>query len=141
MKAIYLEVSANVRYWEDANVNGVDDVEGKLIPMRDEDLWRPTIRLSDGMVMGWPEGTVADVHYKVCDEGEYWLLDENHKRIAKYESAYVPDDFLCVGERGYGDYIILKINERGFIDGWEKPCLQADEWEIMIDGQAAVLEA
>lgn len=73
IKSTYIEVSAGVRYWEDASVNGAEDTEGSLIPFRKGDNWEPVIRLADGMVMEWPQGTTADVHFKVCDAGEYWL--------------------------------------------------------------------
>lgn len=32
MQARYLEVCAQVRYWEDATVNGAEDADGTLIP-------------------------------------------------------------------------------------------------------------
>ena len=82
-RAVYLEVEAEVRYWEDATVNGQEDADGTLIPFKFGTLWTPVIRLSDGKVMSWPEGTTADIHYKVCDAGEYWLADEDG-RIAKW---------------------------------------------------------
>ena len=56
MKAIYIEVSAEVRYWEDATINGVEDEKGTLTPFKQGDLWCPVIRLSDGQVMDWPQG-------------------------------------------------------------------------------------
>lgn len=128
MMAAYIEVQAAVRYWEDATVNGVEDVDGKLIPLRDGDLWVPVIRLADGVVMGWPAGVEADVHYKVCDQGEYWVLDADRKRVAKHASYYVPDDFLCHGDRGYGDYIILCIGSNGQIAGWRPPVEDPEDW-------------
>ena len=121
MNATYIEVSASVRYWEDANVNGFSDTDGTLIPHRKGDRWAPVIRLADGMVMDWPLGVIADVHYKVCDEGEYWLLDEDRKRVAKWKSSYVPDYALCPDERGYGDYIIMMIGADGLIERWRTP--------------------
>lgn len=36
----------------------------------------------------------------------------------------MPDDFLCHGDQGYGDYIIMKINENGMIQGWGKPVIE-----------------
>jgi hypothetical protein len=119
--AIYIEVCAEVRYWDDAIVNEQQDTDGTLIPCRVNEMWRPTIRLADGAVMGWPQGSTADIHYKVCDAGEYWLLDIERKRVAKWAGFYVPNDFLCHGDEGYGDYIILKINPDGFVNHWEKP--------------------
>jgi hypothetical protein len=121
---VYIEVSAEVRYWEDATVNGVEDTDGGLIPFKQGALWRPTIRLSDGAVMDWPVGTVADVHYKVADQGEYWLLGAGAQRVAKWAGYYVPDAFLCHGDTGYGDYIILKINAEGVIQNWTAPDIE-----------------
>lgn len=37
MNAQYIQVSAQVRYWEDASVNGVFDDDGTLIPLRTGD--------------------------------------------------------------------------------------------------------
>lgn len=125
---LFIEVRAEVRYWEDTSVNGVDDDDGTLIPLRDGKLWKPIIRVSDGQILNWPTGTVADIHYKVCDQGEYWLLDESHKRIFKYESDYVPDEYLCHGDNGYGDYIIFNVDENGKIKDFEKPMFIADLW-------------
>lgn len=121
MQSTYLEVGAEVRYWEDATVNGTADTDGALIPLRKGELWAPVIRLADGMVMDWPQGTTADVHFKVCDAGEYWLLDDERKRVAKWTGFYVPNDFLCPGDNGYGDYIILKVCADGQIAKWRTP--------------------
>lgn len=118
---MYLEISAQVRYWEDAQVNRVADKDGGLIPFRVDNLWCPIIRLSDGQVMEWPEGVTADIHYKVCDAGEYWLMNDRRQRIAKWSGFYVPDDFLCHGDRGYGDYIIFTVGPDGVIQKYQAP--------------------
>jgi hypothetical protein len=128
MEARYIEVSAGVRYWEDATVNGREDTEGK-IPFHNGDLWEPVIELATGRIMNWPKGTEADIHYKVCDAGEYWLLNESENRIAKWRGYYVPNDFLCVNDNGYGDYIIFKVGPDGLIVGWESPYIDPDEWD------------
>jgi len=117
----YIEVSAGVRYWDDSSINGQEDADGTLTPFRKGDAWCPVIRLSDGLVMDWPVGMTADIHFKVCDAGEYWLLDESMKRVAKWAGFYVPDDFLCHGDNGYGDYIIFKIESDGHIAKWRVP--------------------
>ncbi len=83
MSPTFIEVCADVRYWYDATVNGAEDTNGTLIPFRKGNSWGAVIRLADGQVMNWPEGMEADIHYKVCDDGEYWLQDESGKRIAK----------------------------------------------------------
>ena len=125
---VYIEVSAEVRYWEDATINGAEDKDGTLTPLRKGDCWAPVIRLADGLVMDWPEGTTADIHFKVCDAGEYWLLDGDRKRVAKWSGFYVPDDFLCPGDNGYGDYIILKIGKDGVIENWKTPAIDEEKW-------------
>lgn len=125
---VYIEVVAGVRYWEDATVNGVEDEDGKLIPCRKDGVWCPVIRLADGAVMDWPKGTVADIHYKICDSGEYFLLDEHKNRIAKWDWDYVPSRFLCVGDNGFGDYIIFTVNGDGMIPGWKEPIIIPEDW-------------
>lgn len=129
---VYIEVDAGVRYWEDAKVNGIEDSNGTLIPFRNGDSWSPIIRLTDGYVNGWPEGTEADIHYKVCDAGQYWLLDADKKRIAKWSGCYVPNGILCHGGNGYGDYIIMKIGSLGFIKDWKQPLLDREHWEWVV---------
>ena len=37
MQETYIEVSAGVRYWEDATINGATDTDGTLTPMRKGD--------------------------------------------------------------------------------------------------------
>lgn len=127
--AKYIEVRAEVRYWEDAEINGVEDVDGSLVPFRRGDLWCPIIRLADGAIMGWSKGTTASIHYKVCDQGGYWLLDKDQNRTAKYQGDYVPDKFLCHGDEGYGDYIIFNVAEDGKIIDWNEPTITPqDAW-------------
>lgn len=113
----YLQVKAGARYWEDATVNGTEDKEGDLIPCRDGDYWKPLIDLETGKILNWEQGKKAHVHYKVCDDGTYQLLNEK-KEIVKEIDRYVPS-ILCPKDNGYGDYVILDINEEGIIDGWK----------------------
>jgi hypothetical protein len=112
----FLKVEAGVRYWEDGEVNGVSDDDGNLIPCRNGDFWEPIIDLKTGMIEGWPEGTTADVHYKVCDEGRYTLLDAARNAV-NIRDGYVPP-ILSPGGDGYGDYIIMKIDGAGRIENW-----------------------
>lgn len=128
--ARYLQVDAGPRYWEDARVNGVEDEDGSLIPFRDGERWRITIDLEDGTILNWPAGTTARIHYKVCDDGDYWLLDAEHRRIFKYGNCSVPS-LLAVGDNGYGDYIILRVGADGLIEGWSKPRIGAEDWEAL----------
>jgi hypothetical protein len=100
---------------------------GDLMPFRCGDMWEIQIELATGLVIGWPRHVKAEIHYKVCDNGKYWLENENGERV-KYKRDYVPDGLLCMGDSGYGDYIILRINEDGYIADW-KPEINSDEWE------------
>jgi len=125
-EVVAIRIHAGVRYWEDATVNGVEDTEGTLIPLRSETLWEPTIDLETGRVRDWPEGTTADIHYKVCDAGEYELIDADGNMVA-LKSGYVPD-MLGVGEPSYGDYIIMKIGPDGLIEGWKPPIIDPELW-------------
>ena len=130
--ATHLEVEAGVRYWEDATVNGIQATDdAPLIYGADGGTWRIKLRLADGKIEGWPDGVTAKVHYKVCDDGEYWLADDSGKRIAKWQGFYVPDDYLCHGGDGYGDYIIFTIGGDGLIAGFVKPELDYERWEIL----------
>jgi hypothetical protein len=112
----YLKAQVYVRYWEDTFVSGVEDTVGRLIPLRVNDCWCPLINLANGIIIGWEQGTTAEVHYKVCDKGHYELLDQE-KRLVKSIDGYVPD-LMCPGGNGYGDYIIMEIDKDGFIKNW-----------------------
>lgn len=116
----YLQVEAGVRYWEDATVNGTEDETGELIPCKVGDLWKPFIEIETGKILNWVEGTKASIHYKVCDAGIYRLLDDA-KSIVKEIDGYVPS-LMSPKESGYGDYIIMDIDETGQIANW-KPLL------------------
>lgn len=117
MNADLLKISAGVRYWEGATVNGQEDAEGSLIPFRNGDYWEPTINIETGTIKDWPDGITASIHYKVCDDGTYTITDRNGVVAIKKE-GYVPD-CLSPLEDGFGDYIILEVDEKGQINGWE----------------------
>ena len=142
----YLRVDAGVRYWEDSDVDGTPDVDmyeskGNAIPRMpfavkvkdkpdtniysDHWRWQPTIDVERGCVVGWPKGTTANVHYKVCDEGFYTLVDPMKNVLISVES-YVPG---CIGEEG--DYIVMDIDEGGNIDGFR---FTADDVEEIVKG-------
>jgi len=112
-----LLVKADVRYWDDASINGVVDTEGSLIPCRDGDLWIFAIELDTGKIIRWEQGKEADVHFKICDAGVYALLDDAGDSIIE-KDGYVPD-MLCPKSAGYGDYIIMDIDKEGFIQNWK----------------------
>lgn len=112
----FLQVEAGARYWEDGTINGIDDVNGDLTPCREGDYWKPLIEIDSGKILNWKQGTKAELHYKVVDDGTYVLLDEN-KKIIKEIDGYVPD-IMCPEGEGYGDYIIMNIDENGIIAKW-----------------------
>lgn len=112
-----LHVRAGVRYWEDATVNGVEDKQGDLIPCRDGDDWKPIINIETGQITNWGEGKIADIHYKICDDGDYYLKDNKDEEIIHHE-GYVPK-LLCPERNGYGDYIIMKVDKNGFIKNFK----------------------
>lgn len=112
----YLKVRAGVRYWEDAIVNGEPDEDGSRIPCRIGACWCPMIDLDAGIIENWSPGTTADIHYKVCDDGRYSLLDASLNEVAVID-GYVPG-VMCPDADGYGDYIIMEVDGDGAIAGW-----------------------
>lgn len=127
----YLAIDVQPRYWEDADVNGVEesDDDPKIPLKRASGDWELVIDLETGKISDWPEGITANVHYKVCDAGTYSLLDKDGLVVRRLEEVYVPK-MLCPKEDGYGDYIIMDINVDGTIDGFEadlRPFEKSDE--------------
>lgn len=126
MDATTILVNAYVRYWEDGTVNGVEDNDDCpnmpcAVKGNDGYRWMPIIDIETGQIRNWREGTTAEIHYKVCDEFKCKVIDEKggvHCEIKDYD-GYVPD-FMCPKERGYGDYIIMDIDENGYIQDWDK---------------------
>ena len=130
-----LKISAGVRYYEDADIDGVEDIsyeeqqQGMMprVPCvvmnpdekNKEDIWRwcPEIDAETGMVLNWKKGVKANIHYKVCDD---CMIDyfEDEKLVCNNDDYLYCPDFLCPDEEGYGDYIIMTINENGQIENW-----------------------
>lgn len=131
----YLQAECGVRYWEDATVNGAVDTDGSLIPCRDPKpndslgggTWLPVIDLETGKIEGWPEGTTADIHYKVCDDGAYHLLDADRVVISSID-GYVPK-IMCPEGDGYGDYVIMSVGPDGTIAKWKVDLSEFSERE------------
>ena len=133
-----VKVRAEVRYFEDGTVNGEKDISydeqekgtRPKIPCAERnvgenlepcDMWAWCLEIDPerGVIMNWPEGNTASVHYKVCD-GCHIEYIEKGKKICDNESyGYVPD-FLCPNGEGYGDYMIMEIDGCGFISHWKK---------------------
>jgi hypothetical protein len=125
----YLQVDVDPRYWEDAEVNGESDEEGSNVPFKTGSQWKPLIDLESGMVVDWPNGVTASFYFKVCDAGDYYLLDESKNVVATHNNYYVPNGLLCYGDNGFGDYIIFSVDESGKIIGYEKPDLEPEHWD------------
>lgn len=118
-----LHAECGVRYWEDAEVDGVQDDDGN-IPCRSGDMWSVLIDLDTGVVLNWTKGVRADVHYKVCDMGRYRLLNSQGNLVKEIE-GYVPS-IMSPGGAGYGDYVIMSIDAEGKIENWK---VSLDEFE------------
>lgn len=134
-EAKYLKVDVGVRYWNDARINGVEGTDceetkgAPTIPcaeyvgeqnrvLRGSDWrWRPVIDIDEGKIVNWKEGVTASIHYKVCDDGIYKVTDADGNEIVSLE-GYVPD-IMCPADKGYGDYIIMYVDENGTIEGWD----------------------
>lgn len=135
----YFCVDAVPRYWEDGDINGAEDIswdeqcEGAqprmplAVPNDDPRAHKDEkykivfkIDLETGIIPEWPVGNTADIHYKVCDQGKYWLESEDGEKIHEIES-YCPH-ILEVGD-SYpdGDYFIFDIDENGKIAQWPEP--------------------
>lgn len=134
-EAKYLKVDAGVRYWNDARVNGVEDTDceetegAPTVPCAEyvgdqpsvlcgsSWRWRPVIDIDAGKITNWKQGTTAHIHYKVCDDGIYTVTDAEGNEIVTLED-YVPE-IMCPADEGYGDYIIMYVDENGIIEGWD----------------------
>ena len=125
----YVKIDVGPRYWEDSKINGEDDIswdeqkKGAMPKMpfailvksgnKNEYRLQLTIDLTELKIIDWPIGVEARVFYKVCDDGTYYLLDEN-KNILEEKNCYVPE-ILSYIENGYGDYIDMYIDKNGYL--------------------------
>ena len=91
--------------------------------------WHPTIDIENGIILNWPKGINAYISYKVCDEFECKVYDENDNEVLHYE-GYVPD-FMAIEQEGYGDYIDMIVDENGYINDWK--ILSSDIQSLMED--------
>lgn len=154
LEAKYVKIDAGVRYWQDSLINNVEDIDiddtyteinarpcmpfsvlikdipnddiYKMYYRKGQYRWQPIIDIDLGKIIDWPIGTTACIHYKVCDDGIYTLFDSDMNEIFKADN-YVPS-FL--GRDGYGDYIIMNVDEHGKIENFS--CSITDLREIFI---------
>lgn len=76
------------------------------------------IDVETGKVINWPvgiDGYFYDI--KLVDGGIYKLLNKNNKIIHNY-IGYVPK-CLSIEDNGWGDYLIFKIKNDGYINNWK----------------------
>lgn len=85
----------------------------------------PLIELATGRIVNWRKGTTADIHYKVCDDGLYQLLSEDCKTVVAEVAGYVID-MMCPEGEGFGDYVMMKVDDNGMIAKWR---VSLDEFE------------
>lgn len=132
--ALIMNVSANVRFTEDAeiNVNGSwvnDDADNPQMPCLVQKKggwdWKPVISLETGKIINWKLGVEARLYYKVCDEFRCSICN-NTDVLLEYD-GYVPD-FFGITEENYGDYIYIDIDENGHIKNWR---FTQDEFELL----------
>lgn len=112
----FLRATCGVRYWEDATVNGETDEDGSLIPCRKGENWQPLIDLAEGRIVDWPQGTTASIHYKVCDDGFYELLDNDGKVVISRDGYVVR---MMRPEGSGDDYVVMKVDADGIIANWK----------------------
>lgn len=112
------------RYWEDSELNGVeDDASNPEMPCvesvghfyygKKKLAWCPIIDLDNGRILNWCRGDVAKIHYKSCDGNVVVIKDRNGEEVKDY-TGYVPR-FLDPYREGYGDYVIMEIDSNGYI--------------------------
>lgn len=116
----FMKVDAQIRYWVDSLLNGVEAAEdGNNFPCKNENQWCPLIDVDKGIITNWELGTSANIHFKVCDACAYSLINTIGEIEYKHDYNYVPD-ILCPESEGYGDYIIMNIDINGKINKWNK---------------------
>jgi hypothetical protein len=111
MDQTHLIVEAGVRYWEDATVMGQEDANGDLMPLVRGGKWCPIIELATGQIVGWPPGITADIHYKVCDEGEYWIGDASGRKATR-TYAYVGGGSLSSASSRMLQCIVVRTRDQ-----------------------------
>ena len=78
------------------------------------------INIDTGMIIGWPKSNKEWVISTfVGTNGSYILLDSNTKVISKIkEGEYGVPNKLLPSKEGLSDYLLLNIDNEGFITNW-----------------------
>lgn len=132
---VHLPVELDIRYVEiNIPLICLDDEEKegfKFFPFLNDERLKFTVEISTGQIQNWDEFNTSgcwfggEMFIKVVDTGSYYLLDrfkvpvtfDTNGEFGSIEEYYVPNR-LIPGE--YGDYIDLKIDEKGMITNWYK---------------------
>jgi len=131
--AKYLQCEIKTRYWEDSYLNGIPDEKMEMpciykTPNIEDYSWNIIIDLESGEIINWVKGNKAQIHYKSVDNNNFYLLNQKMKKIGKQTDSYVIDT-LCPKEDGDGDYVIMDIDENGYIQDF-KNLTYLDVWEM-----------
>lgn len=107
------------------DIENVNDLPKEIIR---GDTLRLTFVIPQGIIIDWPPNVLGEytIYGKVCDNGSYYLLDNNYEVISKIEEDYIPNRVIP-GE--FDDYINLKIRN-GKIQNMYKTFLFTDFPEI-----------
>jgi hypothetical protein len=95
-----------------------DTEDGDNVPCKEGSVWNPEIDIETGKILNWIQGVKAEIHYKVVDCCGWELKDDKGEVILSTKDGYVPNT-LCPADRGYGDYIIMNIDENGIIENFK----------------------
>lgn len=141
----YLACDVEPRYLEDSQINGNDDLDydeqynqGGIEPRmplmvkvnkivtnvwgtqypRSEYHWLIIIDLDEGRILDWEKGSIANIHYKVCDQGRYSFLDNYLEEIIGSEDTMYVPSLLDFKNDSFGDYMDFTIDENGYIKEW-----------------------
>lgn len=137
----YVKCYLFARYWEDADVslNGSEfesvNEDGSNMPQsmfldyspeitsykgfKDDKCFYMKINPETGQIENWEKGYAMHIHWKVVDQGVYRYYDDKDNIIKNLDCEYVPD-YLAIEDSGYGDYVIMNVDENGFINNWNK---------------------
>jgi hypothetical protein len=117
-------VQAEVRYFEDAYLNGEKCTDSTPFPGRVGNTWEIRIDTKTGKIQNWPVNTTAKTSFKVCDRCSWQLWGDGKDPVVECQNQYVPD-ILSPNYESYGDYICMEIDTEGTIKGWDPSLLQS----------------
>jgi hypothetical protein len=137
----YLKIEANPRYLEDTYLNEKEDEKGEIcIYDNTTGMLDFIIDMVEGKILGWDNTQEAKIHYKIVDEGKYYLIEYIAQYMyvirKEYYSCYVVDELLVINDKGYGDYMIMEVDKDGYIKNYPSYDMLIDflndneKWEI-----------